>query len=271
MRNRLRDLMAGVSLPLVAFNTPDGGGGGGAGDPPKSPESILFPDENGEKKTDASAGDGDKSGEGDKGGAGDWKEYVPDPNKSDEENAAAKAEHDKTKPAEGDKKADDPLDQVPDDGKYELTMPEGVEVDQELLAAVAPSLQAKGYTRREAQELTDKFVELQTQREKTRLENWGKTVQGWADKAKTDQDIGGDKWDATVNASRRAVDKLGTPELREYLNASGGGNHPELIRFMAKVGAMISEDRPASGGAGGAGKPADPAHVLFPNDVPKGK
>jgi hypothetical protein len=35
-----------------------------------------------------------------KAGAPEWKEYVPDPAKSDEENAAAKAEHDKTKPAE---------------------------------------------------------------------------------------------------------------------------------------------------------------------------
>lgn len=32
--------------------------------------------------------------------AEEWKEFTPDPDKSDEENAAAKAEHDKTKPAE---------------------------------------------------------------------------------------------------------------------------------------------------------------------------
>jgi hypothetical protein len=39
---------------------------------------------------------------------------------------------------------------------------------------------------------------------------------------------------------------------------------------MAKVGAMIKEDSPATGGAGGDGKPAEAAHVLFPNDKPKG-
>jgi hypothetical protein len=66
------------------------------------------------------------------------------------------------------------------------------------------------------------------------------------------------------------VDRLGTPALKEYLNASGGGNHPELIRFMAKAGAMIAEDNPASGGAGGAGKPAEAAYTLFPSDAPKG-
>jgi hypothetical protein len=33
---------------------------------------------------------------------------------------------------------------------------------------------------------------------------------------------------------------------------------------------MISEDKPATGGAEGKGKPAEAAHVLFPNDAPKG-
>src|SRR5690606_38901077 len=127
-----------------------------------------------------------------------------------------------------------------------------------------------GYTRREAQSLADKFIKVQQEREMKRAADWADTIQKWADDAKADKEIGGDKWEATVVASRRAVDRLGTPALKEYLNATGGGNHPELIRFMAKVGAMIKEDNPPTGGAEGAGKPVDPAHVLFPNDVPKG-
>ena len=65
------------------------------------------------------------------------------------------------------------------------------------------------------------------------------------------------------------IKTFGDADLQKFLNASGGGNHPSLIRFAAKVGAMIAEDVPAQGGAGGAGKPADPAYLLFPNDAPK--
>jgi hypothetical protein len=270
MRNRF---LGSVSFGAMIARAPEGEGGasGGEGDV-KTPESVLFPDEN--KPADPPAGD-DKTkegGEGDKGAAGDWKEYVPDPAKSEAENAAAKAEHDKTKPAGKDDKdkKDDPADKVPEDGKYTLAMPEGVEVDAELLEAVSPRFKELGLTQKQAQALTDDFIKVQQERAAKQVEGWSNTVQKWADDAKADKDIGGVKWDATVKDSRRAVETLGTPALKEYLNATGGGNHPELIRFMAKVGSMIKEDSPAAGGAEGAGKPAEAAHRLFPNDVPKG-
>ncbi|RJT42107.1 hypothetical protein D3227_04810 [Mesorhizobium waimense] len=228
---------------------------------PPTPESVLFP---AEKPTDPPAGDKPVDPP-----AADWKEYENDPAKSEAENTAAKAEHDKTKPAEK-TDAEKALDAIPEDGKYVLTMPEGVTVDQELLDALGPKFAAKQMTVREAQELTDEYVKIETARTAKRVEDWGKTLSGWVDTAKKDSEIGGDKWDGTVQAGQRAVNALGSPGLKEYLNASGGGNHPELIRFMAKVGAMISEDKPATGGAEGQGKPVDAAHKLFPNDAPKG-
>lgn len=253
----------------------DGAGGGGDGNTPaaqndgKTPETVLFPDEN--KGGEGEGGEGDNepappAGDGDdKGGAGEWKEYENDPNKSDAENAAAKAEHDKTKPA-----ADDKADKVPEDGKYDLKMPDGVELDAELAAALGPDFKELGLTNKQAQKLVDKYIEVQAGRQERRGEEWAATISKWADDAKADKEIGGDKWDGTVKSAQRAVTSLGTPALREYLNASGGGNHPELIRFMAKVGAMIREDNPAAGGAEGNGKPVDAAHLLFPNDAPKG-
>lgn len=220
--------------------------------------SILFPDDG--KKPD---GQGDQKPAD--ASAGDWKEYQDDPAKSAEENAAAKAEHDKTKPA-----ADDPGAKVPEDGKYALKMPDGVELDAELADALGPEFKELGLTNAQAQKLVDKYIGIQQARATAQGETFAKTVAGWAETAKKDPEIGGDKWDASVQSAQRAVNRLGTPALKDYLNASGGGNHPELIRFMAKAGAMISEDNPATGGAEGKGKPTDPAHVLFPNDAPKG-
>lgn len=267
-------LFGGLFGALICYNAAgEGGGGGGAGDPPAAagaapdPASVLFPG-------DAPAGEGDAAkaavdaaaaAAAKDGGAGDWKEYEADPAKSEAENAAAKAEHDKTKPP-----AADPLDVVPADGKYALTMPEGVTVDQELLDALGPDFAAAKLTGKQAQALADKFIATQTARAAKQNETWANTVAGWANEAKADPEIGGVHWDKTVSTARRAVETLGDAGLKDYLNATGGGNHPSLIRFMSKVGAMIKEDNPATGGAGGAGKPADAAHVLFPNDAPKG-
>ncbi|UPK31833.1 hypothetical protein IVB18_26245 [Bradyrhizobium sp. 186] len=246
--------------------TPPAGEVKPAGDVKPAPDpaaSVLFPKEGEQPKPEPAAGDPPK--EGDKPKAEDWKEYVADPAKSEADNATAKAAHDKTKPA-----AADPADTVPADGKYTLAMPEGVQVDQATLDALSPEFKEMGLTNKQAQKLADKFIEAQQKQAADKGKAWGETVTGWVDQAKADKEIGGDKWDGTVKTATRAVNTLGTPALKEYLEATGGGNHPELIRFMAKVGAMIKEDNPADGGAGGSGKPAEAAHVLFPHDAPKG-
>ena len=257
-------LLKKFGFPAIAFNAADPAGGAGAADPAAAaaaavvePENVLFPKE-GETVPPA----GEKQGEA---APADWKEYAPDPAKSAEENAAAKAEHDKTKPAA--KGADDV---VPADGKYELTMPEGIEVDSELLAAVSPRFKELGLTKAQAQALTDDFIKVQQQRGEGQVKAWGDRVQKWADDAKADADMGGDKFAGTVSDAQRAIAKLGTPALKEYLETSGGGNHPEVIRILAKAGALIREDNPPNGGGQGSGKPAEAAHLLFPNDAPKG-
>ena len=264
------------TMRMVALSAPEdgAGGAGAAGAAPKEaakPESVLFPDEKklGDVQDNKVKSDGDAgSGTGDgKQAKPEWKEYVADPAKSEAENAAAKAEHDKGKPAD---KADDPANKVPEDGKYVVMLPDGAAVDQEFLDALSPEFKEFGLTQAQAQRLADKFAATQAARGAKQSETWAATVQGWVDQAKADQELGGVKWDATVKTAVRAMDRVGTPALREYLEATGGGNHPEVIRAFARMGALISEDRPAAGGAGGAGKPADAAHLLFPNDVPKG-
>ena len=69
-------------------------GGSGGGD---DAGSIMFP---GDAAGGADTQPGGEGNDTQAGGAGEWKEYESDPAKTDEENAAAKAEHDKAKPAE---------------------------------------------------------------------------------------------------------------------------------------------------------------------------
>lgn len=251
---------------------PDGAGGGVTGDPapaaasdqppaaaPADAGSVLYPDD--PPRTDGNQPPADPPA----GDAGEWKEYVPDPAKSDEENAAAKAEHDKAKPA------DDAADTVPEDGKYDLKMPEGVEVDQAMLDQFAPTFKELGLTTKQAQALADKFIEAQAKQGEAQAQNWAKLTGEWVDQAKADPEIGGAKWDATVKNASGVVKRFGNDAFRDYLNASGAGNHPEMIRFMAKVGAMIGEDRPAISENPGKKIAQDTAAILYPDDQPKGR
>lgn len=179
----------------------------------------------------------------------------------------AKAEADDAAKAEADAK----LDAIPEDGKYELVMPEGVAVDQELLDALGPEFKDLALSNRDAQRLADKFIAIETAKRTKQAEDWSNTVQGWADTAKKDPEIGGGKWDGSVSAAGRVLDRFGTPELISYLDATGAGNHPEVIRLLARAGAAIGEDEPAiSENPRGNGK-ADPVTAMYPNDPPKGK
>jgi len=163
----------------------------------------------------------------------------------------------------------DDADKVPEDGNYTLTMPEGVPLDEELFKALSPSFKEIGLTQGQAQKLVDGYIKAETARMGSQSEAFGEIQESWVKEAKNDKEIGGDKWDETLMHAKRAVGQFSTPALLDYLNVSGAGNHPEMIRLMAKVGAMIGEDNPAQGGAGEAAKPTDAAYILFPKDVKK--
>jgi len=62
--------------------------------------------------------------------------------------------------------------------------------------------------------------------------------------------------------ARKALETFGTPELRDVLNMTGMGNHPEVIRAFYKAGKAISEDRFVQGNPRGA--EPDMAKRMFP-------
>lgn len=142
---------------------------------------------------------------------------------------------------------------------YELQMPEGIELDKasaEEFTAIAKELKLDQAT---AQKLAD-VAAKQAQRQ---VEAHTKLVESWVEQVKSDKDIGGDKLEENLGIARKALETFGTPELRDVLNASGLGNHPEVIRAFLKAGKAISEDRFVQGSPKGAD--SDPAKKLFPN------
>ena len=65
-----------------------------------------------------------------------------------------------------------------------------------------------------------------------RAEAWQKTTEQWAADVKADKEIGGDNLISNLSAAQRALDQFGTPELKEYLNTTGLGNHPDLVKTL---------------------------------------
>lgn len=133
---------------------------------------------------------------------------------------------------------------------YELATPEGFEkLDEEAVAAATPVFKELGLTNEQANKLVpiaaNMAKKIVSDRDQQLLGNIAEQRKEWLETAKKDPEIGGGNWDASLGSAAKALDTLGFPKgspLRNLLDESGLGNHPEMIRAFAKVGKAIGED-----------------------------
>lgn len=158
-------------------------------------------------------------------------------------------------PSEGGKpdaegKPDGSQEQKPEGApdKYEFSAGEGVELDSAALADFEPVARELNLTNEQAQKLVDAYPKILEGVQQRQTEAWQAQTEEWAATVKADKEIGGDKLTANIGVAQRALDQFGTPELKEYLNATGLGNHPDLVKTFVKIGKAMSEDGMVSGG-----------------------
>ncbi len=155
---------------------------------------------------------------------------------------AASPENDK----QDEKKDGDKPEGAPE--KYEFQAAEGVELDTEALKEFEPVARELNLTNEQAQKLVDAYPKILAGVQQRQAEAWQKTTEQWAADVKADKEIGGDKLISNLSAAQRALDQFGTPELKEYLNTTGLGNHPDLVKTFVKIGKAMSEDGMVTGG-----------------------
>ena len=167
------------------------------------------------------------------------------------------------------------------DAAYELTLPDGVEVDKAALEAVAPvarelNLSNEGlsriaavYAEKVLPSVVERYQEQLSQNITAQHSTWENQAQT-AIKSGTYEDdalgavelknANGDKLDfdgrsikEVQRIAAKALDKFAPPQLREFLNRdnSGLGLHPLLITFAYQAGKSIAEEEnfEPSGGA----------------------
>lgn len=90
----------------------------------------------------------------------------------------------------------------------------------------------------------------------------------WQAEVKADATLGGDNLPQTLAMASKALE-LGPPQLREFLNTSGLGNHPAMVAWAAKIGQALSADTFIAGQRTAAPAdlrdPAVQAQRLYPN------
>lgn len=126
--------------------------------------------------------------------------------------------------------------------KYEFAAPEGTELDSEAVAVFEPIARELNLTNEQAQKLVDLYGTRMTQTVEAQQAAWQKQLETWVSDIKSDKEIGGKAFDQQVNYAKSAITKFGTDELKQALDATGFGNHPELVRVFARIGKAMAED-----------------------------
>lgn len=141
---------------------------------------------------------------------------------------------------------------VPDE--YVFTLPKGVEVEitgnvKEQLDAFTDSAKDMGLTQSQYDALIKGEFERGAAVVTKGVADYQQRIEDWADATRSDKELGGDDLAENLSISKRGMDTVGTPKLKELFDAPsidnpeglGLGNHPEIIRLLYRVGSLVGE------------------------------
>jgi hypothetical protein len=123
-------------------------------------------------------------------------------------------------------------------GDLELKLPEGREFNTALLDGFKSWAKESKVEGPQAQKLLDLVVKESEAAEKEVRE----IHDGWLKAAKSDKEFGGEKLTENLGVARKAMTKFGGEAFSKFLEETKLGNHPEVIRFLVRVGRGLGED-----------------------------
>lgn len=148
-------------------------------------------------------------------------------------------------------------EQVADITYSDFTVPDGFEAPNEDFLALTKTL---GLNQESVQKVVDyytgKFIpSIQQAYDESQKQAVEKRNAEWA--AKSTKDIGKEG----IDRARLAIKQFGGKDLTDFLNTSGLGNHPVLVKLFADIGEKMSESTLITGKS--ASEPPSRAEVLF--------
>lgn len=166
-------------------------------------------------------------------------------------------EGDEKKPAEEAKSEEDaPKTEVPE--QYEdFKLPDGVELNSELIEEFKPLAKELGLSQEQAQKLVDLQAKANASQLAAQEQAYNEQVAGWRKEISEHPE----SKEMLANA-RKALDAFATDaEIRHFLTDTWLGNHPLVIKFLAKIGQSAGEDH--FGGSPSKPKAARDARAIY--------
>lgn len=160
------------------------------------------------------------------------------------------------------KPADEKLAAAPE--KYDFKAPEGKAFDEAVLNEFSTVAKELNLTQDAAQKMLDKMAPSIAAQQQARIES---VRAEWETSSRADKEFGGEKLTENLAVAKTFADKFSTPELKQLLNETGLGNHPEVIRLFYRAGKAISQDT-FVGGRGTSSTELSNAQRMYPGMNP---
>jgi hypothetical protein len=137
----------------------------------------------------------------------------------------------------------------------DFALPEGVKLDGSSVDQFKEVLGGNLSHQEKGQRLVDMYIAEIQRRDDEALKNqidvWNTTQDQWKDSVKSDPEIGGNRFNTTMQTCISAVNRFGgNPEQRsallQALDFTGAGNNPAIIRFINNMASALKEGTPVT-------------------------
>lgn len=156
-------------------------------------------------------------------------------------------------PAEGEKKApvvEDKKDEkapVSEDKKvepvkFDLKLPEHSMLKPEHVKEVEAYALEAGLTSEQAQKVLERDNQLMVTKHENDLAFIETKKDEWRSLSLADPEVGGDNHKQSIHYAHQAIQRFGSDKLKDELNNTGFGDHPEVVRVFSKIGKAMAND-----------------------------
>lgn len=172
-----------------------------------------------------------------------------------------------TEPSEGQKSGNLQDSAMPTEtvlpATYTLQLRDGYSLDEQGQQEVDALFHDMKLSPEQAQKAADEYMRRVDALTQKQAEYQREQSARWAAESAHDSEYGGSKFRENLSYSADAMKKFGTPRLREMLNQTGVGNHPEMVRFFIRVGKALRQDTLVTGSQAGRDKPL--SEIMYPS------
>lgn len=139
---------------------------------------------------------------------------------------------------------------APQEITYSLKSPEGMKVSEQGINHVLELAKAHGWDNDTAQDYLNSVAEQSRASVQRSLDAYQAQRKEWRASIQSDPELGGQNFERTVHRCGKLMQKIDPKgELRTFMNTSGIGDHPVVVRAFEQIARYLVPDDFVTGGS----------------------